>query len=207
MPRVATPPDVREAILDATMRLMERYGYKKMTMEDIAQEAQIGKATIYGHFNNKEDVAISVIDRHQRRFLEQWQELAVTDTPPDARLRLMLLTHVLYGFDKAQCYRQSMDETLASLRHLVLPKREQYVGKLALILMVVVQEGCDKGLFVCDDALIAARTLMTCIGAFGPTNLSPRELGERDEIAARTNQVVDLVLHGLFLRTKEHSET
>ena len=76
MPRVAVPPDVRQSVLDAAMRLMERYGYKKMTMDDLAQEARIGKATIYGYFNNKEDVALSVIARHQERFREQWREIA-----------------------------------------------------------------------------------------------------------------------------------
>ena len=43
MPRVAAPPDVREAILDAAMRLMEWYGYRKMTMEDIAEKRKSAK--------------------------------------------------------------------------------------------------------------------------------------------------------------------
>ena len=198
MPRAAACPDVREAILDAAMNLMEQYGYKKMTMDDIAGEARIGKATIYGYFDSKEDVAISVVNRKWRQFEERWRDMAAnTQTPPDARLRQMLVAHVLDGFDNVQRYRKSLDESWATLRPLVLPQREIYFGRIALLLADVLREGCAQALFVCDDPLAVAHTLLTCVSGLSPTNLSSRELGERAEIEARTHQIVDLALNGL----------
>jgi len=47
------PADVRDAILDAAERLLARYGYRKMTMDDLASEAGIGKGTTYLHFPSK----------------------------------------------------------------------------------------------------------------------------------------------------------
>ena len=44
-------------------RLLARYGYRKMTIDDVAREVGIGKGTIYLHFKSKEDVALSRIDR------------------------------------------------------------------------------------------------------------------------------------------------
>jgi AcrR family transcriptional regulator len=41
---------VREAILDSTDRLLAQYGYKKMTIEDLAIDVGIGKGNIYLHF-------------------------------------------------------------------------------------------------------------------------------------------------------------
>lgn len=207
MARVAIPNDVREAILDAATRLMERYGYKKMTMDDIAQEAQIGKATIYGYFQHKEDVALSVIRRYQQSCHAQWEEIAATDAAPDVRMRRMLVAHVLFGFEIAQRYQKSIDDTLATLRHLILPQREQYLDRLALLLAGVLDEGCNRGLFACADTRVAARTLLTCVSGFSPTNLSPRELGAREEIEARTHQMIDLILVGLMARTNDAAQT
>ncbi len=200
MPRVAAPSDVREAILDAAMRLMEWHGYRKMTMDDIAQEAQIGKATIYGYFNSKEDVALSVVDRKRKVILEQCRAILAADAPPEARLRQMVAGIVLSGFDSACRYRQSLDETLASLRAVVLSRRDEWNAELAQLLAVVIQEGCDQGVFACDNADSAAQTLITCVSGLSPTNLSPRELGSREEIAIRAQQVIDLVLTGLNTR-------
>ena len=200
MPRVAATPDVRESVLDAATRLMERNGYKKMTMEAIAHEAGIGKATIYGYFNNKEDVALSVVQRHQEAIRARWSEIAKSEGPPDHRLREMLVTLVLWGFDKAQRYRQSMDDTLASLRHISLRRRRQFYSELALILGTVLAEGRDRGLFCSCAFEPAARALITGVSGLNPTNLSPEELGERKEIEERAHQIVDLMLTGLLSR-------
>ena len=42
---IRSPVIMRDKILDATERLLSRYGYAKMTVEDIAREAGIGKGT------------------------------------------------------------------------------------------------------------------------------------------------------------------
>ena len=43
MRAIAVQKNIREIILDAADRLLARYGYKKMTMDDLAQEVGIGK--------------------------------------------------------------------------------------------------------------------------------------------------------------------
>src|SRR5947209_2905343 len=194
MARVAATPDVRESVLDAATRLMDRYGFKKMTIEAIASEAGIGKATIYGYFENKEDVALSVMRRHQQSVKARWIEISEKSAPPDARLREMLVVLVLAGFDKAQRCRQSMDETLAALRHVILQRRYQFNAELAELLVAVLQQGCDAGLFARCEMQIVANALITGVSGLNPTNLSPQEMGERKEIEARTLQVVDLML-------------
>ena len=55
--------DVRSAILDATDLLLSKYGYKKMTIDDLAAEAGIGKGSVYLHFSSKEEIVLSHVDR------------------------------------------------------------------------------------------------------------------------------------------------
>jgi AcrR family transcriptional regulator len=203
MPRVAAPPDVKQSVLDAAIRLMERYGFKKMTMEAVAQEAGIGKATIYGYFENKEDVALSVIQLFYDSVKSRWRELASADRAPEERVRAMLVELVLGGFDRAQRCRQSMDETLAAFRSVILHRRYQFNRELAALLAVVLREGCECGRFQCADPAISAQALITGLSGLNPTNLSPRELGEREEIESRAHQVIDLMLSGLLARRGE----
>ena len=65
-----------DRILDATECLLTRLGYRKMTMDDVAQEAGIGKRTIYVHFPSKEEVALASIDRVVDRLTTRLRELA-----------------------------------------------------------------------------------------------------------------------------------
>jgi AcrR family transcriptional regulator len=43
-------------ILETAMKVFARHGFKKTSMEDIAQAAQISRQGIYLHFKNKEDI-------------------------------------------------------------------------------------------------------------------------------------------------------
>ena len=50
-----------ELIVDAADRLIGRYGLRKMTMEDVAQEAGVSRRTVYGYFKNKQALAMASI--------------------------------------------------------------------------------------------------------------------------------------------------
>ncbi|RXT53786.1 hypothetical protein B6S44_15510 [Bosea sp. Tri-44] len=45
-----------EQIAEAALRLFARYGYKRTSMDDIAREAGVARATLYLHFKGKDDV-------------------------------------------------------------------------------------------------------------------------------------------------------
>ena len=197
MPRVASPPDVREAILDAATRLMERNGYRKMTIDDLAQEAEIGRATIYGYFQNKEDVALSVVHRYNQRIHAYWREIAESDDAPTEKLRRMILYRVMFIFDVCSHYRQSLDETLSAMRPIVLQRRSEYIDIEASILTPVIEAGCHDEVFRSENPAQTARTMLTCISGLLPFNLSSAELSSRDEIERRTQNVIELIIKGL----------
>ena len=78
MPAIAPRLEIRDAILDATERLLARYGYRKMTVEDIAREVGVGKGTIYLHFPSKEEVVLSHVDRIVDRLKERLRAIALS---------------------------------------------------------------------------------------------------------------------------------
>jgi len=51
----------RERILKASRRLFTSKGYEETMMEDIAQRAEVSKATVYNYFPNKESLLIGTV--------------------------------------------------------------------------------------------------------------------------------------------------
>jgi len=145
MAAIAPKEAVKDAILDATDRLLARFGYRKMTVEDIAAEAGIGKGSIYLHFSSKEEVVLSHIDRIVDRLKERLKEIARSDATAADRLRLMLLTRVLFRFDSIQHYTQSLNDLLAALRPGLLRRRAQYFEAEAQIFAEVLADGSRTG--------------------------------------------------------------
>ena len=200
MPTISPKIEVREAILDATDVLLARYGYRKMTVEDIANEVGIGKGTVYLHFASKEEVVLSHIDRIVDRVKSRLWEIANSDASAADRLREMLLTRVLFRFDSIQHYTQSLNDLLAALRPGLLARRAKYFDEEAAIFADVLSRGRDDGELDFDDALSAAYALLNATNGLLPYSLSATELGERADVEERAAQVADLVLHGLVKR-------
>ena len=78
-----------EAILQVTCQLLGEKGFDTMTMDDVAQGVGIAKASLYKHFNSKEDLCcaamVQVLDR-VRSYLNSLDPAA----PPLDQLRAVV---------------------------------------------------------------------------------------------------------------------
>lgn len=191
---------VKDAILDATDRLLARFGYKKMTVEDIAVEVGIGKGSIYLHFTSKEEIVLSHVDRIVDRVKQRLREIAGSDAPAAERLREMMLTRVLIRFDSIQHYTQSLNDLLSALRPGLMARRAMYFEAEAEIFAELLLAGRETGEFDFQDEKATARALLQATNGLLPYSLSTTELGAREEVEQRAGDVADLVMRGLLNR-------
>lgn len=199
---MSQPSDpTRAAILDAAEKLFGRFGYRKTTVQEIADEAGIGKGTIYLHFESKRAVALSTIDRLIQRVVDRLEAIAAGEEPVADRVRAMLVERVLIRFDGVQAYSGRIDELLAEIRADLLLRRRYYFQTEAVILSRVLEEGRARGEVETGSPLDTARAMITATNSLLPYDLSARELGRRVDLERQVHRVVDLILHGVAART------
>ncbi len=56
--------EVKESIIATAETLFLRYGFKRVTMDDIAREMAISKKTIYQYFKDKNEIVCSVTEQY-----------------------------------------------------------------------------------------------------------------------------------------------
>ena len=195
--------DTRNAILDATDRLLAHYGYQKMTVEDIAREAGIGKRTIYLHFPSKEEIALATADRNIERMVELLKAEASGPGSASVRLKGLLMTRVEYMLDRAKEYQPAFENLLANLRPAYMLRRERYVEMEAKVIAQVICAGQREGSLAEDDAMVSARLLILATNAMLPFSLSAHALQNREAILERTERMANLLLDGLRSRPDE----
>jgi AcrR family transcriptional regulator len=193
------PITTRDALLSATDRLLARNGYKKMTIDDLANEVGIGKGSVYLHFSSKEEIALSHIDGIVEKLKMNLREIAARPLSVDIRLREMLLERVLYRFDSVQHYSQSLNELLAVLRPKLLERRKRYFKEESRIFAEILREGQKSKVFQKSDADDTAITFLSATNALLPYSLSAIELGDRSEVADRTRKTADLLIRGIAI--------
>ena len=82
----------KEQIIESARKLFTKYGYKKVSMDEIAREANVSKKTVYAYFKDKEEllkyfifeeldkmrVAVTNIENKKLPFLEMVHETIFT---------------------------------------------------------------------------------------------------------------------------------
>ncbi len=190
--------EVREALLDATDRLLVRSGYQKMTIDELASEVGIGKGSVYLHFPSKEEIALSHIDRIIERLKGELEIIAEQKISAAEKLRRMLLKRVLFRFDSVQHYTQSINDLLAALRPKLLARRKGYFEEESKIFARVIEEGIMNKTFSAGNAQEIAETLLLATNSLLPFSLTTKELGERADLEAKTLRLANLLLEGLL---------
>lgn len=119
---------MRERILASAYELIQRYGLRGFTMDDVASELGISKKTIYKTFDSKNQLISDLVDRivevEKRTFIEEiskhstWLEkfeaMLTMYTPEDIPFRLVDELYRYYPAEKEKI------EKLAELRQEVL---------------------------------------------------------------------------------------
>jgi AcrR family transcriptional regulator len=197
MSRPARCSDVQNAILDAAATLYRRWGYRKTTIEDIAEEAAISRATVYLHYHGKDDIALAWCDRNSVARHDILRHIASLDAPALDRIERMLVERVMISFDMLQPYTESLDELLATLRPAMLAQRDCIHAHEASIFADVITQGNVRGECAIADTTHTARLLLLATNSLLPYSLSSRQLGERSEVESKARSLAILLANGM----------
>lgn len=125
----------KDLVGDAAYELFGRNFYDQVSMDEIAQEAEFGKATLYKLFSSKEEILIYIICRGIDQLCRQLEELYQNTSDPNQALeRLVELEYDFYtGYSNlvlALLFRPTDDERQAAYVSQIREKH-QYRTELA----------------------------------------------------------------------------
>ncbi|MGH2451603.1 MAG: TetR/AcrR family transcriptional regulator [Candidatus Limnocylindria bacterium] len=132
--------EVRDAILDTTAALVAEHGLRSVTMSQIAEEAGVGRATLYKYFSGVEAILLAW---HERQITGHLEYLAaVRDEADDAfgRLEAVLEAFALISHES----HGHRDTELAAFLH-----RDERVARaqeqLRAMIRDLLTEGAEAG--------------------------------------------------------------
>jgi len=88
----------RQLLLEAAQKLFSRHGYRRTSVDDIAQEAGVAKGTVYVYFNDKEALFKAVVDYFAEELDARTLSALKIEGPPDEKLRALLEAKFLHAY-------------------------------------------------------------------------------------------------------------
>jgi AcrR family transcriptional regulator len=86
----------RSALLESAARGLSRYGYGNLVLEDVACDAGYTRGALYHHFEDKEDLALAVLEWVNETWWREVGEPAAQQPDPAGALIALARGHAVY---------------------------------------------------------------------------------------------------------------
>jgi AcrR family transcriptional regulator len=77
----------REALLNTGRRLFWKYGFRRVTVNEICKEADVSKMTFYRCFENKTDLAKTIFDKEVKNGIDKFNEIIKSDISASEKMK------------------------------------------------------------------------------------------------------------------------
>jgi AcrR family transcriptional regulator len=159
--RLTTTADRRIEILKSAAAAFRHRGYHGASVDEIASALEMTKGNLYYYFRNKEEILFACHDYSLDVLLQLMDETRNEDTPPDAKLRKLILAFIHVILDELQGTALTLDLQALSppLLKKVIDRRDSFDQGMREI----IQEGIDSGLFRPGDPKMIAFAMMGAV--------------------------------------------
>jgi AcrR family transcriptional regulator len=182
----------RALILKAAAHAFGRKGFHATTLDEIAADLKVTKASLYYYFSTKEELLFEVHLLSLDDLIRRVERIISEERSPAAQLQAIITEHlrVLASDYEGAFLLQQEYELPQKYREEIVRLRDRYEH----IVLDVVQEGCRQRIFRVKDPRIAVRMMLGAVNWFLRWYRADGRLTV-DEIA---DAYVDYIFYGLL---------
>ena len=184
------------AIINSARKLFSIYGFKKTTMDEIAQGAGKAKSSLYYYFSSKEDVFTAVVD-HESKILSETISKAIKKHDSSVqKLQEYVYTRMRAISTMTNISKALRDDILSNYEFIENIRKKYYEREIDTVSQIL-QRGVEREKFELKDITFTARALVTIIrGIEIPLSIDNRKRNFKKEI----NDLMQIVFYGIVSR-------
>jgi AcrR family transcriptional regulator len=157
----------RAAILQAAHQRLVRYGVKKTTMQEIAEDVGLAVGTLYLYFKNKNEILIAVANADTQQHIKDTERILRSAMSAPEKLKAYLVNR----FRSVQIHRLGGSHAADLARSVIKLKPQLHEEQCHVFnhnVLIILQEGIQSQLFCIDDLERDLEVFLHSIGYFFP---------------------------------------
>lgn len=186
--------DVKDSIVTVAQKMFQHYGFRKTTMDEIAQAARKGKSSLYYYFESKEDVFQAVVEKEAANLRSELTVKVQECSSAMQKLRVYINVR-MNGFKNwGNLYGALKDEYLSNFGF-IEKIRTKYDHNEIESIKNIIQEGIESKEFRPLNVALAAKTIVVAMkGLEVPLLIEPDvKRNFKNEI----NDMLEILFHGI----------
>jgi len=193
---LAQNEEAKAKIVDIARGIFTHFGFRKTTMEEIAQASRKGKSSIYYYFNSKEDIFRAVVEKEAEELKAEL--LKKTDSIEDPIERLKVYISIrMKKLSKLTNFYSALKSDYLSHLEFIEDIRKTYDQEEVKIVARIIGDGIEKGIFAVDEPHLSAIAIVTAMkGLEVPLFISK----EHGNLEARLDSIMNFLFYGIVKR-------
>ncbi|WP_423129806.1 TetR/AcrR family transcriptional regulator [Gaoshiqia sp. Z1-71] len=186
----------RENILKIAQDIFSKYGYKKTTLDDIANAVRKGKSSLYYYFESKEDLFQAVILKEVDVLKRELEKVVMRNTDPVEKLREYILTKLTTFRGLANFYN-ALESDVTAIEFIENIKLRYEQDEIRMIKRILI-EGVRKNAFEVYDFTLVSIGITTAIKGL-EMPLTAGDYGARN-LEKSVDNILKILCYGIMKR-------
>jgi AcrR family transcriptional regulator len=188
--------EVRDQIVSTATQIFSRFGFRKTTMDEIAQAMRKGKSSIYYYFTSKEEIFEAVVEKEANLLRAEILNALENSYTPQDKLKSYVHTR-MKGFQKLVNIHEALKSDYLSHLDFIHRMREKYDNEEISVLEQILQSGVNKDAFHVENCHIASIAIITALKGLEVPLLWSK--GETN-LEYQLDNVLNVLLYGIVNR-------
>lgn len=189
---------VIQDIINGAKKLMQQYGLKKTTMEDIAKAAGKSKSTLYYYFKDKEEIFDRVINLEIDEFFQTVKTAVDNQADATSMLKIYIITKVKTLRDKTNLYRFAIENDLQGrINKEFTNLRNRYDNEERNLINTILKKGIEAKLFkseIVQEINTLSELFVSCVRG---VELDIIAHNGNKSLADKADLLVDILIKGI----------
>ncbi len=184
---------VREQILNAASVVFAKYGYKKVTMDDIGHAIKKGKTAVYYYYTGKEDIFRAIVEREAGLLGESI--VSSVEKGNNAKQKLSLYIHARVStLQKVSNFYDAMKNDLLDSLEFINQARKNYDRFEVSLVKNIIDEGNREGAFSVKDSQRVSELIVDILKGL---EIPLFVISDQQNLEQKTGDIINLLTYGL----------
>jgi len=187
---------LKQKIIAVAGKIFDTYGFRKTTMDDIAEGIKKRKSSIYYYFKSKEEIFQSVVLQEARVFRRNIIKAIEQEESPHNKLKAYVITRMNIIDSLGNFNMALQDKRLMHIDFVVRLKTLYDKEEIRLFKNILI-EGVNKNDFQIYDIELAATSFITAMRGMETTILKNKDAPDIDK---QIEAIIDIIFYGIVKR-------
>ncbi len=183
----------KQLLIDSARKVFARVGVQQATMNDIAEESNKGRRTLYSYFKSKEDVYNAVVEQELDTLISKLEAILKSPLTPDQKIIEFIYIHLDTIYDIVRNNGTLRADFFSDIKAMEVARKNTDLKEIEM-LREILTDGVEKGSFSIES--IDTATLMIFYAVKGlETAYNRRHISGK--MKSRKDHIAKFVLKGL----------